>query len=361
MKMLYGRRACTGMVLLTVVGAFVSQSLPGTASLRSQVARRSQVAANRPTIPAVDKQANPSIEPGDWPQWGGTRYRNNTPDRHQYPADMERRPFRPQDRRVAPRRSREHQVGLPTGQPKLRQSGNFRRPGLCRNQQRRGARQAIPVRDRPGLPARFPRVGRPVPLAAFQREAVHRTRPRLALPGHLLHAAGRRRPPVVRLQPRARASAWTPRASTTARMTDRSSMNGAGSSISTATTIRPRTKSRRPSLRLNKGLINDTLRKHFAAAWRWSCRAGPVETVEAGKRWTAKARDRPERTPVDDHAGRPPSERLQAPHARRQGRGRYRVELRHDEAAGDIPAQHVQLLCHDARRHPLRDYLQRGR
>lgn len=38
---------------------------------------------------AVDKSANAKIEPGDWAQWGGTSYRNNTPIAENIPIDWE--------------------------------------------------------------------------------------------------------------------------------------------------------------------------------------------------------------------------------------------------------------------------------
>ena len=38
---------------------------------------------------AVDKQANAPIKPGDWPQWAGTSYRNNTPIAENIPTQWE--------------------------------------------------------------------------------------------------------------------------------------------------------------------------------------------------------------------------------------------------------------------------------
>jgi outer membrane protein assembly factor BamB len=38
-----------------------------------------QVASAGKLIPTIDKNANAPIKPGDWNQWGGTSYRNNTP------------------------------------------------------------------------------------------------------------------------------------------------------------------------------------------------------------------------------------------------------------------------------------------
>ena len=87
MKMIYGRRACTGMILLTALGFVASQSLeskvctaadasaPQVASKRSNTARRGSSRRFRQWT----SNANAAIEAGDWPQWGGTRFRNNTP------------------------------------------------------------------------------------------------------------------------------------------------------------------------------------------------------------------------------------------------------------------------------------------
>ena len=45
------------------------------------------VAASKAPLAAVDKNANAPIEPGDWMQWGGTSYRNNTPIAENIPID----------------------------------------------------------------------------------------------------------------------------------------------------------------------------------------------------------------------------------------------------------------------------------
>lgn len=53
---------------------------PGTALAADPGAGRSRgMEQPRPVIAAVDRTANAPIQPGDWPQWGGTSYRNNTP------------------------------------------------------------------------------------------------------------------------------------------------------------------------------------------------------------------------------------------------------------------------------------------
>ena len=40
-------------------------------------------------IPAVDKAANAPVKPGDWNQWGGTSYRNNTPIAKNIPTEWD--------------------------------------------------------------------------------------------------------------------------------------------------------------------------------------------------------------------------------------------------------------------------------
>jgi outer membrane protein assembly factor BamB len=46
-------------------------------------------ANNADTLAAVDPNANGKIEPGDWPMWGGTSYRNNTPLAENIPTEWE--------------------------------------------------------------------------------------------------------------------------------------------------------------------------------------------------------------------------------------------------------------------------------
>lgn len=79
MKMLPGRKLTA--LLGPPVAALLSLSLPSAACFAADAA-----AANRPAIPAEDKTANARIEPGDWPQWGGTSFRNNTPIATQIPT-----------------------------------------------------------------------------------------------------------------------------------------------------------------------------------------------------------------------------------------------------------------------------------
>ena len=40
-------------------------------------------------VAAADRSANPDIQPGDWPQWGGTSYRNNTPAGANIPSEWD--------------------------------------------------------------------------------------------------------------------------------------------------------------------------------------------------------------------------------------------------------------------------------
>ena len=44
-----------------------------------EVAKLDSSPATAKPFPAIDKTANAPIKPGDWAQWGGTSYRNNTP------------------------------------------------------------------------------------------------------------------------------------------------------------------------------------------------------------------------------------------------------------------------------------------
>ena len=47
------------------------------------------VPASADRAPVMDPQANAAIEAGDWPQWGGTSYRNNTPVAKNIPTQWE--------------------------------------------------------------------------------------------------------------------------------------------------------------------------------------------------------------------------------------------------------------------------------
>jgi outer membrane protein assembly factor BamB len=48
-----------------------------------------QPAAAGDALAAVDPQANAPVEPGDWPQWGGTSYRNNVPIAENVPIEWD--------------------------------------------------------------------------------------------------------------------------------------------------------------------------------------------------------------------------------------------------------------------------------
>ncbi len=51
-----------------------------------------QAAESKPRgdlLAAVDPSANPRLEPGDWPQWGGSSYRNNTPVAQGIPTEWD--------------------------------------------------------------------------------------------------------------------------------------------------------------------------------------------------------------------------------------------------------------------------------
>ena len=58
-----------------------------TASASDEAPQTVPVAVSKSPLDAVDKDANAPIKPGDWSQWGGTSYRNNTPIAENIPID----------------------------------------------------------------------------------------------------------------------------------------------------------------------------------------------------------------------------------------------------------------------------------
>ena len=92
--------------------------------------------AETSAIPGWDPSANAPLKTGDWPQWGGTSYRNNTPIAAGLPITWNVGEFDRQTGEWIRDEARAHQVGGPLGKSKLRQPRDRRRPGLRRHQQR---------------------------------------------------------------------------------------------------------------------------------------------------------------------------------------------------------------------------------
>ena len=167
-----------------------------------------------------------------------------------------------------------------------------------------------------------------VSLAAFQRKASHRPRSRLAAAGHLLLAAGRRGPAVVRHQPR---RGPLPGCRRLLRRQGRwpAEKRGAGPPVRHRAGRRP---GRGQSHRLRR-------RTRRAASCPPTCASGspppacrcPTATlpIKADDKAKAPARNgrfkaegRRRRPRLLPHARRPAALRLQDHHARRQGRSR---------------------------------------
>ena len=123
--------------------------------------------------------------------------------RPEHPHRVGGRRVRSQDRRVGSEPTRRTSSGLPGSA--RRSYGNAVVSGgkvFVGTNNSGGWLKRYPVERRSGLPALLrPRDGQ-VSLAAQQRETAHGPRPRLAAAGHLLCAAGRRQPALVRHQPR---------------------------------------------------------------------------------------------------------------------------------------------------------------
>ena len=115
--------------------------------------------------------------------------------------DLEHRRVRRQDRRVAARHGEQHPLRRSAGVDDLRHARRRRRQSFRWHEQPRRPRAALPVDPRFGLPARVSRNRRRICLAALQRKAADRPRPRLAADGRLLDAASQGQSPVVRQQP----------------------------------------------------------------------------------------------------------------------------------------------------------------
>ena len=95
----------------TEVGAATNPSEPGPDSTTVQTSadtstpteeqpaasQTSPVVVSKTPLDAVDKNANAPIKPGDWSQWGGTSYRNNTPIAENIPTDWAIGDFDDQD------------------------------------------------------------------------------------------------------------------------------------------------------------------------------------------------------------------------------------------------------------------------
>ena len=103
----------------------------------------------------------------------------------------------------------ERQVGGRARLADLRQPGRRRRH-TCFVGTNNEAMKDPEHQGRQGHPDGVPRVGRPVPVAGGARQARGRPRQRLAVPGHLLVAAGRERHRLLRVEPR-RADGGRPR------------------------------------------------------------------------------------------------------------------------------------------------------
>ena len=186
---------------------------PGSRPMKNPLVTPTDEPKARRTI----RLAQSAIKPGDWNQWGGTSLcaitRPLARDRHRVGAGR----FRPQDGRVEPSRREETSNGLASSaaRPTATRSWPLARSGSAPT-----TATAISSgirRRRPGRAGLLQRGRWKVSLAAFQREASHRPRSRLAAARHLLLAAGRGRPDVVRHQPRRSAAASTSKAFTTAR------------------------------------------------------------------------------------------------------------------------------------------------
>ena len=154
----------------------------------------------RSSLPdANDNTATPNV---DWNQWGGSAQRNNTPVGHNIPTEWEIGEFDYRTGEWDPPGAKNikwvARLGSQTyGNPVVAGGKVF-----VGTNNSGGWLKRYPADRRSGLPALLRRQGRQVPLAAQQREAAHRPRPRLAAAGHLLRAARRRRSTVVRHQPR---------------------------------------------------------------------------------------------------------------------------------------------------------------
>ena len=291
---------------------------------------RLQRLRKHPTSCRSPRQVAP-LKAGDWNQWGGTSLRNNTPDRRERhrpigtPASSTARPapgIRPKPRTSS---GSPRSAARPTATPVVATGKVF-----VGTNNSNGYLKRYPGRHRSGLPALLRREGRQVPLAALQRKASHRPRPRLAAAGHLLLAAGRRGPALVRHQPRRSAAASMPKASTTARTTARS--NGRARPPvrhRCGPTTRPRTKSaairgrarrRQAARRRPRAKFAD--RRHAAARRRHRSqgrRQGQGPGQDAGP---SKPRSNGADRDFYPHARRPAALGVQDHHAGRQGRSR---------------------------------------
>ena len=125
---------------------------------------------------------------GDWPMWGGTPDRNLVSNMKGLPTSWDIK-TKKNIKWVAELGSQAY------GNPVCLER---RRPR--RHQQR--SDEGSGRQGRQGHPDGVPRVRRPVPVAGRPRQADRRPRQRLAVPGHLLVAARRKRHRLLRLQPR---------------------------------------------------------------------------------------------------------------------------------------------------------------
>ena len=124
----------------------------------------------------------------DWPMWGGTPDRNMVSSMKGLPTTWDIK-AKKNVKWVA-------ELGSQTyGNPVV--ANGIVLVGTNNEAMRGSERQG-----RQGRPDGVPRVGRPVPLAGGARQAGGRAGQRLAVPGHLLVAAGRERHGLLRLQSR---------------------------------------------------------------------------------------------------------------------------------------------------------------
>ncbi|MGM0490683.1 MAG: PQQ-binding-like beta-propeller repeat protein [Planctomycetota bacterium] len=82
MKALKSIRAISLIVMAFIMGVITASLLPGCGLPQSGTANGGEITAtpaSRTTASPGTGSGCPPIEPGDWPQWGGTSCRNNTP------------------------------------------------------------------------------------------------------------------------------------------------------------------------------------------------------------------------------------------------------------------------------------------
>jgi outer membrane protein assembly factor BamB len=83
-------RTVSLIIAAFTLGAITTSLVPGCGTAPRQANGAEPAPADDASkLAAVDKSANAPVQPGDWAQWGGTSYRNNTPIAENIPTEWE--------------------------------------------------------------------------------------------------------------------------------------------------------------------------------------------------------------------------------------------------------------------------------